>query len=66
MTQNNKNYKYFTSWINGNGAWVFHWKDGHEEWKIKQGKKSSVSFYNTTTNATIYYSYLITTSDGSM
>ena len=27
MTQNNKNYKWCTSFNNGQGAWRFHWKD---------------------------------------
>ena len=38
MNRNNKNYKQCTSFNNGQGAWGFHWKDGHEEWKNKQGK----------------------------
>ena len=52
-----------TSWNNGNGAWVFHWKDGHSEWVKKQGKKSSVRFSNPATDEIIYYSYLMTTSE---
>ena len=36
-----------------------------EEWKIKQGKKPSISFSNTATNAVIYCSYLMTTSEES-
>ena len=31
MTRNNKNYKWCTSCNNYQGAWGFHWKDGHEE-----------------------------------
>ena len=29
MTCNNKKYKWCTSCNNGQGAWGFHWKDGH-------------------------------------
>ena len=61
MIRNNKKYKWCTSWNNGQGAWGFNSKDGHEEWKIKQGKKPSVCFSNPYTNAVIYFSYLITT-----
>ena len=56
MTRNNKKYKWCTSCNNGQGAWVFHWKDGHEEWKNKQGKKPSVRFSNPANNALIYLS----------
>ena len=45
MTRNNNNYVWCTSCNNGQGAWGFHWKDGHEEWKINQGKKPSVCFF---------------------
>ena len=63
MTRNDKKYKWCTSCNNGKGAWGFHWKDGHEEWKNKQGKKPSGSFSNPATNAVIYCSYLMTTSE---
>ena len=63
MTRNNKKYKWCTSCNNGQGAWVFHWKDGHEEWKNKQGKKPSVRFSNPANNALIYCSYIITTNE---
>ena len=66
MTRNYKKYKWCTSFNNGKGAWGFHWKDGHGEWKIKQGKKTSVCFSNPSTNTVIYCSYLITTSEESM
>ena len=46
MTRNDKKYKWCTSCNNGKGAWGFHWKDGHEEWKNKQGKKPSGRFSN--------------------
>ena len=63
MTCNDKKYKWCTSCNNGKGVWGFHWKDGHEEWKIKQGKKPSGRFSNPATNAVIYCSYLMITSD---
>ena len=66
MTCNNKNYKWCISWNNGQGAWVFHWKDCHEEWKNKQGDKPSVSFSNPDNNALICFSYLMTTSEESI
>ena len=63
MTRNTKKYKWCTYWNNGQGEWQFHWKYGHEEWKIKQGKKPSIGFSNPSTNAVIYGSYLINTSE---
>ena len=54
MTRNNKKYKWYTSCNNGQGAWGFHWKDVHEEWKNKQGKNPSVHFSNPVNNALIY------------
>ena len=66
MTRNNNKYKWCTSCNNGQSAWGFHWKDGLEEWNIKQGKKTSVRFYNPATNTVIYCSYLMTTSEESM
>ena len=48
------------------GAWGFHWKDGHEEWENKQGKKPSGRFSKPATNAVINCSYLMTTSDNSI
>ena len=63
MTCNNKKYKWCTSCNNGQCAWGFHWKDGHEEWKIKQGKKQSDCFSNPATNTVINCSYLMTTSE---
>ena len=56
MTLNVKKYKWCTSCNNIQGAWGFHWKDGHEEWKIMQGKKPSVSFSNPATNEVVYCS----------
>ena len=63
MIRNNKKYKWYTSCNNGKVAWGFHWKDGHEEWENKQGKKSSVNFSNPATNTVIYCSYLMITSE---
>ena len=64
-TRNNKNYKWCNIWNNGHGTWGFNWKDGYEEWKIKQGKKTSVRFSNSPTNELIYCFYLMTTSEES-
>ena len=65
MNRNNKKYKWCTSCNNGQGAWVFHWKDVHNEWGNKSGKKSSVHFSNPDTNHVMYCSYLMTTSEES-
>ena len=65
MTRNNNKYKWCTSWNNGNGAWGFQEKDGHEKWRIKQGKKPYVYFSDLDTNVLIYCSYLMTTSEDS-
>ena len=65
MTLNVKKYKWYTSCNNVQGAWGFHWKDGHEEWKNKQGNNPSVRFSNPANNAVIYFSYLMTTSEES-
>ena len=64
--QKNNKYKWCTYWNNGNGAWGFHWKDGHEEWKNKQGKNLYFRFSNTSTNTIIYCYYLMTTSEESI
>ena len=66
MTRKNKKYKWCISCNNGKGAWVFHWKDGHKEWKNKQGKNPSVHFYSPDNNAVIYCSYLMNTSENSI
>ena len=66
MTHNNNKYKCCTYFNNGQGAWGFHWKDGHEEWRNKQGKKPSVHFSKPANNAVIYCSYLMTTSEESI
>ena len=56
MTCNNKNYKWCISCNNGQGAWGFHWKDYHREWKEKQVKNKLVQFSDSATNAVIYCS----------
>ena len=56
MTHNYNKYKWCTPCNNGKGEWGFHWKDGHEEWKNKQGKNPSGCFSNPATNAVIYCS----------
>ena len=65
MTCKNKRYKWYNYCNNGNGDWGFLWKDVHEEWKNKQGKKPSVIFYNPSNNALIYFSYIINTNKDS-
>ena len=65
MTRNNNNYNQCNYYNNGQGSWGFHWKDIHEEWKNKQGKKPSVRFSNPVTNTVIYCSYPMTTSEDS-
>ena len=66
MTRNDKKYKWCISCNNVQGAWGFHWKDGHEEWKNMQGKNPPVRFSNPATNAVIYCSYLMNTSEESI
>ena len=66
MTRNDKKYKWCIYCNDGKGEWGFNWKDGHEEWKNKQGEKPSGSFSNPATNAVIYCSYLMTTSEESI
>ena len=66
MTRNDKKYRQCTSCNNGQSTWGFHWKDGHEECKIKQGNNPSVSFSNPVTNAVVYCSYLMSTSEESI
>ena len=66
MIRNDKKYTWCTSCNNGKGAWGFHWKDGNEEWKNKHGKTPPGRFSNPATNALIYCSYLMTTSEESI
>ena len=66
MNRNDKKYQLCTSCNNVKGAWGFHWKDGHEEWKNKQVKKPSIRFSIPANNAVIYCSYLMTISEESI
>ena len=65
LLQSHYNFHCVGSWNNGQGAWGFQWKDGHEEPKVKQGKNQYVCFSNPSTNAVIYCYYLMTTSEES-
>ena len=56
-------YKWCTSCNNDNGAWGYHWKIEHREWKEKQVKDKLVQFSDSATNAVIYCSYLMSTSE---
>ena len=51
------------SWNNDICEWGFNWKDLHKEWKQKQESQKSVRFPDSATNAIIYCSYLMTTSE---
>ena len=63
MTRNNTKHKWCISCNNRQGAWRFHWKDGHREWKEKQVKNKLVQFSDSATNAVIYCSYPMATSE---
>ena len=65
MTHNDNKYNWCTYCNNVQGAWGFHWKDGNEEWKNKQGKNPYVIFSIPAKNVLIYCSHLITTNDDS-
>ena len=65
MTHNNNKYKWCTSYNKGNGAWNFLWKDVHDEWKNKRGKKLYFWFFNPANNKISYFSYLMTISEES-
>ena len=54
---NKNNYKWWIYCNKRNGAWVFHWKYDHKEWKYKQGKKSYIWLVDSVTNEVIYCSY---------
>ena len=56
MNYNSNNYKGCTYCNNVNGAWGFHWKHFHKEWKVKEVRKKSVRFYDCYTNEMIYFS----------
>ena len=63
MTRNNKKYKWCISCNNGQGAWGFHWKYGHREWKEKQVKDKLVQF---SVNAEINCFYLMAISENNV
>ena len=65
MTSNDKKYKWCIYCNNGQGALGFHWKDGNEEWKNKQGMKPFGCFPNLSKNALIFCSYLMATNEES-
>ena len=54
INRNNKKYMWCTFFNNGQGEWLFHWKDSHEEWKEKQVKNKLVHFSGYSANAVIY------------
>ena len=62
-THNNKKYQWCISCNNGQGAWGFHWKFEHREWKEKQVKNNLVQFSDSDTNAVIYCSCPVDTSE---
>ena len=63
MNCNKRQYIWYSSWNNGNGAWGYHWKVGNREFKENKYNNKSVHFDDASTNAVIYCSYLIATSD---
>ena len=63
INRNTNQYKWCTSYNNGNGACAYHWKIVHGEQKEMQYKNKSVHFSDPATNAVIYFSYLLATSD---
>ena len=59
MKRNKHHYKWCTSCHEGNGAWRYHWKVDHREWKENQVENKLVQFSDSATNAEIYCSHLI-------
>ena len=59
MNHNKHHYKCCTSCNNGNGAWRYHWKIDHRDWKENQFKNKLVQFSDSATNAVVYFYYLI-------
>ena len=57
LNRKTNNYKWCTSCNNGNGAWGYHWKVDHREWKEKQVKNKLVQFSDSATNAVTYCYY---------
>ena len=66
MKRKKHHYKWCTYYNNGNGAWGYHWKIDHREWKEKQVKNKLVQFLDSTTYAVIYCSYLMATSENNV
>ena len=63
MNHNKRHYKWCTSCNDDDGAWGYHWKVDHREWKENQAKNKLVQFSDSATNAVIYCSYLMSTSE---
>ena len=61
MNHNKQHYKRCTSCNGGAGAWGYHWKVDHMEWKEKQINNKWVQFSDSATNAVIYCPYLMVT-----
>ena len=64
MNCNTNKYKWSKYFNNVNFLWGFHWKYVHK-WKYNQGRKKYVWFADSATNAIIYCSYLVSTSEES-
>ena len=45
MNRNKNHYKWCTSCNDSNGAWGYHWKIDHMEWKEKQGQEQVSSIF---------------------
>ena len=60
---NKNHYKQCTYCNDGDGAWGYHWKVDHREWKGKQVNNKLVQFSDSATNEVIYCSYLMATSE---
>ena len=56
INHNKNQYKWCTSCNTVNGAWGYHWKVDHMEWKEEQSKNNTVHFADTATNTVIYCS----------
>ena len=64
--RNKHHYKWCTLFNNVNGAWGYHWKIDHGEWKGKQVNNRLVQFSDSVTYAVIYCSYLMATSQNNV
>ena len=63
MNCNKHHCRWCNSCNDGDGAWGYHWKVDHKEWKEKQVNNKLVQFSDSATNALTYGSYLMTTSE---